>query len=274
MKAAIALCIAASLWVPAMPAASPAALEGIAHVALRVSDLGKSREFYKALGFEESFMFADPGKAPVSYMKVNDTQFIELYGRVQESQPLGLMHICYEAADINALYDEYVRRGLEVRAPTKARAGNMLFSIHDPEGQLLEYTMYLPGSLHSEDRGKHLGEHRVASRLIGAAMAVRDVAAEREFFVAKLGFRDAGVDGSIQRLRLPGTSGAEIEMEPAAGATKARVVFAVADLGQTLQDLQGRGVTAAKKGGAVLATDPDGAALEFRAVPGAPAAGH
>ena len=50
-------------------------LTGIAHVAFRVSDVAKSHEFYQKLGFEQSFEFNDPGKPPVSYMRVNDTQF-------------------------------------------------------------------------------------------------------------------------------------------------------------------------------------------------------
>src|SRR6478609_1043573 len=72
-------------------------LAGIAHVAFHVTDVPKSREFYRSLGFEEAFAFKDPGKPPVSYVKVNDRQYIELYQRKDDSQPFGLMHVCYEA---------------------------------------------------------------------------------------------------------------------------------------------------------------------------------
>ena len=37
-------------------------LTGIAHIALRVNDLQKSREFYHKLGFEQAFEFTDNGK--------------------------------------------------------------------------------------------------------------------------------------------------------------------------------------------------------------------
>lgn len=77
-------------------------LVGIAHVAFRISDVEKSKEFYKLLGFEEVFEFTDPGKPPVSYVKINDHQFIQLYGRGDDSQPIGMMHVCYEATDIEA----------------------------------------------------------------------------------------------------------------------------------------------------------------------------
>jgi hypothetical protein len=86
------------LIAPSSPDLSPA-LAGIAHVAFRVTDVQKSREFYRTLGFEQAFEIADPGKPPVSYIKINDRQFIELYGRGEDSQATGLTHVCYEAAD-------------------------------------------------------------------------------------------------------------------------------------------------------------------------------
>jgi hypothetical protein len=58
-------------------------LTGIAHVALRVNDLQKSQAFYKTLGYEEAFSFTDNGRVSVSYVKVNDRQFIELIPRKQ-----------------------------------------------------------------------------------------------------------------------------------------------------------------------------------------------
>src|SRR5689334_23932801 len=90
-----------------VPKPSPV-LAGMAHVALRVTDIRKSREFYGRLGFEEAFTFSDPGKPPVSYLKVNDRQFIELYERSDDAQPPGLMHVCYEAGDIDALREYYL----------------------------------------------------------------------------------------------------------------------------------------------------------------------
>ena len=104
------------------PDSSPA-LAGIAHVAFRVSDVEKSREFYRALGFEQAFEFKDPGKPEVSYIKINDHQFIELYGRADDPQPTGLLHVCYEAADIESLWNEYVKSGLNPPPSRKAHAG-------------------------------------------------------------------------------------------------------------------------------------------------------
>ena len=121
---------------------SATSLAGIAHVAFCVRDFNKSRDFYRVLGFEEAFSFVDPGKPPVSYVKVNDRQFIELYGRAHDSQPLGLMHVCYEASDIQSVWNEYAKRGIDSPQPRKALAGNLLFLFRDPENQIVEFTQW------------------------------------------------------------------------------------------------------------------------------------
>ena len=56
-------------------------LLGLAHVAFRVSDVDKTRAFYKGfLGYEEPFSLKDDeGKTTIAFMKVNDLQFVELF---------------------------------------------------------------------------------------------------------------------------------------------------------------------------------------------------
>ena len=249
------------LLVPqAVPAPKPSpVLAGIAHVALRVTEVRKSREFYNRLGFEEAFAFSDPGKPPVSYLKVNDQQFIELYERSDDSQPLGLMHVCYEAGDINALHEYYVGRGVNIPAARKARAGNLLFVLHDPEDQVVEFTQYLPGSLHYQARGKYLSERRVSSRMVGATIPVKDIEAERSFYTSKLGFEDAAEKGAAH-LRLSGNSGEAVELQ---SGPPARILFEVTDLERSARDLTGRGFQVRKSGRSISIADPDGAILVF-----------
>src|SRR5215468_10700821 len=182
----------------AMPAQDSApSLAGMAHVAFRVNDVAKSRDFYHTLGFEEAFSFSDPGKPPVSYIKVNDRQFIELYGRADDSQPLGLMHVCYEAADIQSVWNEYSKRGIDSPQPRKARAGNLLFLFHDLENQVVEFTQYLPGSLHFEDRGKHLGEKRISQQMVSAAIPVHNLSGELSFYTERLGFKKSDEENTL-----------------------------------------------------------------------------
>jgi catechol 2,3-dioxygenase-like lactoylglutathione lyase family enzyme len=237
------------------------ALAGIAHVAFRVTDVPKSREFYRTLGFEEAFGFADPGKPPVSYVKVNDHQFIELYGRADESQSLGLMHLCYEANDIEAVHAYYVEHGVKAPEPRKARAGNLLFVFRDPENQIIEFTQYMPGSLHYEDRGKHLTNRRIAEHMAGSTISTKDVPTVRSLYASQLGFEE--IPGNAARLRVPGGSGDEIDIEAAAPDTKPFIRFAASDLARTEKELRSRGLTPEKNGSSVSVTDPDGAVIEF-----------
>src|SRR5580700_10127961 len=118
-------------------------LAGIAHAAFRVNDVEKSRAFYQLLGFEQAFEFSQGGKVSVSYVKVNDRQFIELYPQLDASQPTGFLHVCFESNDIESLWKEYAKRGLDAAEPRKAKAGNLLNAIYDPPGNLIEFTQYM-----------------------------------------------------------------------------------------------------------------------------------
>jgi catechol 2,3-dioxygenase-like lactoylglutathione lyase family enzyme len=241
-------------------------LSGIAHVALRVNDLQKSQAFYKTLGYEEAFSFTDNGKVSVSYVKVNDRQFIELIPRSNESQPGGILHTCFEVADIEALHKAYVERGLQPTETKKARAGNLLFVMHGPDNQLLEYTQYLPDSLHSQSHGKHLLPDRISTHMVEATTPVRDLAAERSYYAEKLGFRSAGSNGN--EMYVAGNSGDKVDLQLDTPTAKPRVVFEVTNVGQTAHELRSRGLKVQKSRHAVSVTDPDGAVIVFVAVHG------
>lgn len=241
--------------------AQSADLTGIAHVALRVNDLQKSREFYSTLGYEEAFEFTDAGKTSVVYVKVNDRQFIELIPRTSDSQPGGILHTCFEVADIESLHRAYLERGLQPTAPKKARAGNLLFVMHGPDNQLLEYTQYLPDSLHSLDHGNHLSERRISAHMIEATTPVRDLVAERAYYIDKLAFKSAGSHGS--ELYIAGISGDKVELQPDTATAKPRVVFSIANVQQAERGLRGRGLKVEKSRHAVSVADPDGIIIVF-----------
>lgn len=249
-----------SVCATALAVAQPQDLAGIAHVAFRVTDLEKSRAFYGVMGFEQSFEFSQGDKPSVSYIKVNDRQFIELYQRFKDSDALGFMHICFESSDIDSLAKEYVKRGVDASVPRKAKAGNLLNAIHDPEGRPVEFTEYMPGSLHFEDRGKHLGEHRVSKRLWRVSMPAVDPAAPRVFYTSKLGFTPQGTDAE-GFLRVPGTSGEAVQFVPAKAG--AQIIFDVENLQRTASDLSARGLQVHTEKQAISVTDPDGNVIAF-----------
>jgi rhamnogalacturonyl hydrolase YesR/catechol 2,3-dioxygenase-like lactoylglutathione lyase family enzyme len=246
--------------------AQPANQSGIAHVAFRVANLEATRAFYNKLGFDQFFEVRRDDKPFEVFLKVNDHQFIELYPQTDPSRPLGLMHACYESRDLEALHAEYLKRGLTVSDVRKAGAGNMLMVMRDPEGQTIEYTQYMPGSRHFEDRGKHLGEKRVAQTMVGATSVARDVPAMRSFYLDKLGFSSIN-NGVPARLRMPGDSGQELDLAAAGPDVKSGVQFGVADLVRTAEILRGLGLTAQltpeRRPTLLTTADPDGVVVTF-----------
>ena len=240
----------------------PANQAGIAHVAFRVADLAAARAFYGRLGFEVFFEMKQGDRTTEAFLKINDHQFLELYPRTDPAQPLGLMHVCYESDNLEALHADYAGRGLAVSDVRKAGAGNLLMTMKDPEGQTIEYTQYMPGSRHFEDRGKHLGDQRVAQLLLGATSPARDAAAIRTFYAEKLGF--TVIDRATPaRLRMPGDSAQELEIVPAGPEVKPGLRFGVTDARQTAAILARLGLAAKAAAAAVTVDDPDGAVITF-----------
>ena len=233
---------------------------GIAHVAIRVHDLAASVAFYQKLGFEQAFDLRKDNVPYESFIKINDNQFIELYPVTAKDPAPGFLHLCFEGVDLNAIYDDYSTHGLTPTAVRKAGAGNLLFTMAgplQPSGpQNIEYTQYMPGSLHSNDQGKHLGPDRIATKLIAVALAMKDTAAARDFYINQLHFKPIANDQ--MDLHMPGDSGEEVEIVPATLGTQARLTLQSDNLGKSARHLHKEGVTAVKNGATLTITDPDG----------------
>ena len=53
---------------------------GIGHIAIRVKDIDRTLDFYRdKLGFKEMFRLERDGKLWLMYLRVTDTQYIELF---------------------------------------------------------------------------------------------------------------------------------------------------------------------------------------------------
>jgi catechol 2,3-dioxygenase-like lactoylglutathione lyase family enzyme len=242
----------------------PPPLNGIAHVAIRVHDLAASVAFYQKLGFEQAFDLRKNDVPYESFIKINDNQFLELYPTSERDPAVGFLHLCFEGVDLNAIHDDYVTRGLTPTAVRKAGAGNLLFTLAGPEQpsgpQNIEYTQYMPGSLHSNDQGKHLGADRVADKLIAVALAMKDPTAARDFYINQLLFKP--IAGDQMDLHMPGESGEEVEIVPAASlGTKARLTLESTNLSRAARYLHKEGVDAVKNGETLTIKDPDGNVL-------------
>lgn len=166
---------------------------GIAHVAFQVSDLGKARVFYgELLGYEEPFqVFTEDGKLRLTYFKINDRQYIEIFPDLPPDKEDRLSHIALETTDIAALRTYLEEKGVKVPAKTnQGRDGNLNMTVTDPDGHRVEFVQYMPGSLHSRSRGRSVSAHRISDRLLHAGITVADGTAADKFYKEILGFSE------------------------------------------------------------------------------------
>src|SRR5579884_2458979 len=166
---------------------------GVAHIGLKTNDLAASRTFYgHVLGFAEPFSLDKPnGSLMLTYFKVNDHQYIEVFPELKSETEDRLSHIAFETADIRQLRDYLASRGVKVPAnvPT-GRDGNLSMMIKDPDGHNVEFVEYMPGSLHSRNFGKYLPDTRVSNHMIHVGVTVQDRAAADRFYKDILEFKE------------------------------------------------------------------------------------
>jgi catechol 2,3-dioxygenase-like lactoylglutathione lyase family enzyme len=258
------LMVALSFISAAQTPSQPAPLAGIAHAAIRVADLDTSRAFYEKLGFEEAFFMSQNGKPTQSFIKINDRQFIELYPRRQPAEPVGFMHICFESTAIEALNSTYAARGLSPIPVRRAGAGNLLFTMQGPERQNIEYTQYMPGSKHTNDRGLHLGTHRVADQIVAMGIEMQDTAAAIAYYKEKLDFKPGhALQPGQTWLELPGLPSQQVEIVQYAPGAAFQVYFSVPDLKRTTAQLKSLNIPVQKQNKAIWIQDPDGNRIFF-----------
>ncbi len=254
------------LVTPPLRAQQVPPLAGIAHVALRVRDLAAARSFYQGLGFEEAFDLRRDNVPYESFIKINDHQFIELYPISEQDPNPAFLHLCFEGEDLQAIHDDYMTHGLTPTTVKKTATGNLLFTLPGPAQPLgpaghlvpqnIEYTEYQPGSLHSNDAGKHLGPDRVADRLLSVSLSMADPAAGREFYLNQLSFKPLPGDQMV--LHLPGHSGDQVEIaQPTLGANS-RITLQTANLGRAARHLGHEHIKFVKSAEILAFTDPDG----------------
>jgi len=166
---------------------------GVAHIGLKTDDLAAARKFYgNALGFQEPFTVDKPsGGLLLTYFKVNDHQYIEVFPELKSAAEDRLSHIAFETTNIQQLRDYLASRGVKVPDTLKPGLdGNVSMMIKDPDGHNVEFVEYRPGSLHSRNFGKYLPDTRVSQRIIHVGITVQDRAAADRFYKDVLGFHD------------------------------------------------------------------------------------
>jgi catechol 2,3-dioxygenase-like lactoylglutathione lyase family enzyme len=179
---------------PAAPVPRPA-IVGVAHIGLKTDDLAAARKFYTGvLGFQEPFgLDKAPGEGTgllLTYFKVNDHQYIEMFPELTDPKMDRLSHISFETTDAEQMRAYLASRGVKV--PEKLEPmqdGNRGFDVDDPDGHDVEFVEFRPGSLHSRNFGKYLPDSRISTRIIHVGVVVKDRAAADRFYKDVLGFK-------------------------------------------------------------------------------------
>jgi catechol 2,3-dioxygenase-like lactoylglutathione lyase family enzyme len=177
-----------------LSAAPPLPIEGFSHIGFRVSDLEKTRAYYTGvLGYDLAFDEKDDqGRVTLAFFKINDDQFLEISPNLPAGEAVRLTHIAFVTRDLEGLRRAVTERGLNPTEIRKGRDGNLNFSVRDPLNTRIEFVQYMPGSLHSNDRGKHLSANRLSDHLQHTGVIVpRDkVDDAMQFYHDRLGFAE------------------------------------------------------------------------------------
>jgi lactoylglutathione lyase len=176
----------------ALHAAERPKIVGIANIAVKVQNLDDARKFYGGVvGMAEAFQTKDPEVAgPLSCFKVNDRQFVEVSPTLKEDAEDRLIRIGFETTDARGLRDYMASKGVAVPAKVDKDAnGNRSFVVKDPEGHAVQFVQYMPGSVHSKDKGKHLAATRISDHMLHVGVWVVDPAKADAFYKDVLGFR-------------------------------------------------------------------------------------
>ena len=236
--------------------AEAAGLTGLAHVAIRVSNVDSEVAFFGKLGFKQAFANAQDGRTTEAYVKINDLQFIELMLADSAQRPAGFADAGFESADLNALNARYAAAGLKPTPVHKGGAGNLIFMVDDAEGRETVFTQYLPDSRHMKDKGQHLGVQRVSEQLLGFQMPVKDMGVARTYYES-LGF-DAEKNGAELLLSLPSNPDLRIELHAARGKDQPEFLFGVESAKRAADELRDAGLKVDRHDKLDLVRDPDG----------------
>jgi lactoylglutathione lyase len=132
-------------------------VKSIGHVAISVRDIDRSLDFYvRQLGFAEMFRLEREGRLWIVYLRVTDTQFVELFPdatgeRAPPFAAVGFNHLCLEVDDMTAALEELTGRGVKLTQQRKTGVDhNDQAWIEDPDGNRIELMQLSPKALQLE----------------------------------------------------------------------------------------------------------------------------
>src|SRR5499427_2379410 len=167
-------------------------LLGVAHMALFVSDLQKSRAFYEGfLGYQEPYALKrEDGSDRIAFIKINEDQYLELFAEWPK-QDGHLNHISFFTDSAEAMRDYLVSKNVKVPDNVgKGRIGNSNFNITDPDGHTVEIVQYQPDSWTRRQKEKYVPETRISTHMAHVGVTVAALDPAMKFYGDVLGLRE------------------------------------------------------------------------------------
>jgi lactoylglutathione lyase len=165
---------------------------GVAHLAVWVSDLDRTRAFYRdLLGYHDASPVegAAGSLAPAS-IRLNERQSVELYPGLQPGSDR-LHHFAFSVEEVEGMRSYLVAHGVAAPGPvTPDPFGRLRFRVEDPEGHAVEFVHAPPGSGIRADNGKNSGDDRISRRMTHVGFLVGELAPTLRFYCDVLGFRE------------------------------------------------------------------------------------
>jgi catechol 2,3-dioxygenase-like lactoylglutathione lyase family enzyme len=171
-------------------------ITGVAHIALAVHDIEKSRAYYKDfLGYGEPYKLDNPdGSLSLTFIKVNERQYIELFPEKTAGTDR-LLHISIEVESAEGMRAYLKSKGVKVPDQvSKGRIKNSNFMVTDPDGHLVEIVQYNADGLTVQAKGKFLDDNpagpRVSQRMSHLGIIVGALEPAMKFYGGILGFQE------------------------------------------------------------------------------------
>ncbi|SPE39124.1 Glyoxalase/bleomycin resistance protein/dioxygenase [Candidatus Sulfopaludibacter sp. SbA3] len=248
---------------------------GVAHMAVYVKDLAKTRQFYEEfLGFGEPFTLPkkDGTGTRIVFIKINDYQYMEIFNEADRGEGQ-LNHISFYTDDADRMFAYLKSKGAPIQGSAekvgKGQTGNKNFNVKDPDGHIVEIVEYQPDSWTAREKGKFMPANRIADHIMHVGVLCGDLDASMQFYGDILGFREfwrgSGSPRMLSWVNVRPAEGQDyLELmlynslpAPDGRGTKNHVSLTVPDAEKALAELKRR----AAKG---LYTPPEGKPMEIQ----------
>lgn len=166
-------------------------ITGIAHIGLYTDDVPNAVQlFTDYFGFGKPYVFTLKSGTEITFVKVNDRQYIELF-KDNDNRLVKYRHTAFETDDVEAM--RLYLRSMGIVVPdsvTDAGLGFKSVTVQDFNGHNVEFLEYTDKGAFAADKGKNMPETRISDTFRHAGWICPDSAKDIAFYGYILGFTE------------------------------------------------------------------------------------